>query len=183
MTLDDFLCLSVADCKRLGFLRPNDTKTGAIEWRRNGGIVASVGFATKTTGVPLARFSYEVNGTPVTYDVPLRWKRSNLNPASENGYYYFVCPATGRLCRKLYLHDGRFVSRHALGGVLYETQTKPKSWRPDGENGEYLALLEYYRLTDQRYRRETYNGRLTPYGRKIYKIARRLGADVGEAAT
>lgn len=177
MTIEKYLCLTVTDCKRLGFLRPNETKTGSIVWRRDGGVIASVGFATKTTGVPLARFSYEANGTPQNYDVALRWKRSNLNPATEHGYYYFVCPVTGALCRKLYLVGGRFVSRHAFR-ALYEQQTFSKSRRRN--LAPYRDLLAVDELVyNQRYRRETYRGNLTPYGRKVAKLAERLRADVG----
>lgn len=172
MTIDRYLCLTVSDCKRLGFLRPNETKTGSIEWRQNGAVVASVGFATKTTGVPLARFAYEVNGEPRAYDVALRWKRSNLNTDTENGYYYFVCPSTGALCRKLYLVDGQFVSRRAFR-ALYEQQRFSRNQRREREPLRVLLAVDDL-VFNQRYRRETYRGNLTPYGRKVEKLARRL---------
>ena len=92
MTIDRYLTLTVADCKRLGFLRPNAICSGSIQWTRGGAVVASVGFGTLTTGVPVARFAYDYNGETRTYDVALRWKRSNLNPDSKSGYYYFVFP-------------------------------------------------------------------------------------------
>lgn len=172
MTIDKYLSLSVKDCKRLGFLRPDATVSGCVEWKRDGAVIASVGFATKTTGVPVARFSYEANGEPMAYDVALRWKRSNLNAATEHGYYYFVCPVTGALCRKLYLVDGRFVGRKAFH-ALYEQQTFSQKERR--ERGPWRDLLAVDDLVyNQRYRRETYAGRLTPYGRKVEKYCRRL---------
>lgn len=173
-TLDDYLALTVKDCKRMGFFVPNALSSGVVRWTLDGTVVASVGFATDTRGVPLAKIAYNYNGRNVEATVALRWKRSNLNPASDYGYYYFVCPVTGALCRKLYLVDGRFVSRHATG-ALYDTQTKTKSRRPDGPNGPFYAVLEFEKLAAQRYRRETYRGRPTPYGRKLRKLARRVG--------
>lgn len=172
MTIDDYLSISVSDLKRMGYFVPAATCSGVVNWKRDGHVIASVGFATKTTGVPVARFSYEANGEPQAYDVALRWKRSNLNPTTEHGYYYFVCPVTGALCRKLYLVDGRFVGRKAFH-ALYEKQTYTKKDRR--ERAAWFGLLELDDLVfSQRYRREYYNGRLTPYGRKVDKLARRL---------
>ena len=170
-TIDEYLCLTIADLKRLGFLVPGATCTGSVEWNRGGEVFASVGIATKTAGVPLVRFSYTHNGRPETYDVALRWKRSNLNADTPHGYYYFVCPVTGELCRNLYLVNGRFVGRKAFK-PLYPDQAEGHKWR------EYIkffrALLDAGDLQNDRYRRETYRGRLTPYGRKVEKLARSL---------
>ena len=171
MTIDRYLCLTVKDCKRLGFLAPNAICSGKIEWKRNGSVVASVGFGSKTTGVPVVRFSYEYNGQTVTYDVALRWKRSNLNPDSSDGYYYFVCPVTGALCRNLYLVDGRFVGRRAFK-PLYEVQTYSRKTRR--ETQPWRDFMAVDTLAFAKYRREYYRGRITPYGRKVEKLAHRL---------
>lgn len=175
MTIDDYLSISVAELKRMGYFAPATTRSGVVSWKRGGNVIASVGLATKTTGVPVARFSYEVNGKPQAYDVALRWKRSNLNPTTEYGYYYFVCPVTGALCRKLYLVDGRFIGRKAFK-PLYEAQTQSHKARRTGRTWRYLLKLEDM-VYLQRYRRETYNGRLTPYGRKVEKLISRLHLD------
>lgn len=171
MTIDRYLTLSIGDCKRLGFLRPGVTTVGRIEWKNDAGVIASVGFSTKTQGVPVASFSYEHNGTPRAYDVALRWKRSNLNPGTEHGYYYFVCPVTGSLCRKLYFVHGQFVGRKAFN-ALYEDQTFSKKQRRNRR--AWRDLLAVDDLISRPYRRETYRGRLTPYGRKVEKLAARL---------
>lgn len=172
MTIDDYLSISVSELKSMGYFLPAATCSGVVTWKRGGSLIASVGFATKTTGVPVAKFSYEANGRPVAYDVALRWKRSNLNPTTEHGYYYFVCPVTGALCRKLYLVDGRFVGRKAFK-PLYEAQTESHKDRRERRTWRDLLAAEDL-IFSQRYRREYYNGRITPYGRKVDKIARRL---------
>ena len=172
-TIDEYLCISIADIKRLGYLNPNTVCQGVVTWNRGGRKAAEVTMRVKTTGVPFVSFGYSYKGTPTRQDVPLRWKRSNLNPESEHGYYYFVCPDTGALCRKLYIVDGRFVSRRAFK-PLYDAQTKSKAYRE--LNNTYGLLFQYDEIQRQRYRRETYRGKLTPYGRKVMKLARRLGA-------
>lgn len=176
-TIDTYLRLTVADCKRLGFFVPNGTATGVIRWTRNGAVVASVGFGTKTTGVPVARFSYEADGVPVAYDVALRWKRSNLNPDSTNGYWYFVCPVTGTLCRNLYLVDGRFVGRKAFR-ALYEVQTLSRKTREETRAWRDLFAVE--EMATAKYRREYYAGKLTPFGRKAAKLADRFEVYVAD---
>lgn len=170
-TIDEYLHLSVNDCKRMGFLKPQELRTGTVRWTVNGNERATVGFATDTRGVPVARFSYTCNGTPVNATIYLRWKRSNLN--AEHGYYYFVCPVTGVLCRVLYLVDGHFMSRKAFK-PLYEQQTKSHRQRHDPLFA-YLDIAKAVEdLTKQKYRREFYAGRITPYGRKVEKYCRRL---------
>lgn len=171
MTIDNYLTLSITDCKRLGFLRPGVVTVGRIEWKNDAGVIASVGFSTKTQGVPVACFSYEHNGTPRAYDVALRWKRSNLSPGTEHGYYYFVCPATGALCRKLYFVNGQFVGRTAFKALYKEQTLSVKQRRLTRAWRDLLAVDD---LINQQYRRETYRGRLTPYGRKVAKLAGRL---------
>ena len=172
-TIDEYLHLSIADCKRMGFLAPQAMRSGVVTRRVNDKKRASIGFATDTRGVPVAKFSYTCDGQPVDYTVYLRWKRSNLSPDTEHGYYYFVCPITGKLCRKLYLYDGRFVSRGAFN-PLYKQQTKSHSYR----NNPLFALLDLEIKIEQietdRYRREYYNGKITPYGRKVAKTWRQL---------
>ena len=178
MTIDGYLTLSVADCKRLGYLAPQETRAGAIVWKRGCVAVASIGFATMTQGVPMARFSYEYQGRTMTYDVALRWKRSNLSPDSLNGYYYFVCPETGALCRKLYLVNGRFVSREAFRPLYYQQTLSRKERAATAPLRDYLAADD---LINQRFRRETYRGRTTPYGRKVCKVQERVKRHRGAA--
>lgn len=172
-TIDEYLQLSIKDCKRMGFLAPEALRQGVVNWTVNGRKTASVGFATDTRGVPVAKFSYTCDGVPVDTTIYLRWKRSNLSTDTTHGYYYFVCPVTGKLCRKLYLHNGRFMSRQAFK-PLYEAQTKSHKERHD----PLFAYLDITTKIDdaihQPYRREYYNGKITPYGRKLERLARKF---------
>ena len=173
MTINDFISLSVTDCKRLGHFRPNAKTSGVIKFTRGGSCIASIGFATDTTQtVPVALFSYTHNGTPWDYFVTLRFTPSNLN--NGTGYYLFVCPVTGRSCRKLYLIGGRFVSRFALGKILYESQTKSRREKTGGIFRHLADIAALDNLETQPYRKPAYRGKLTRYGQKIAKLTARI---------
>lgn len=169
-TIEELLTLSVTDLKRLGYLVRGATCTGRVSWNSGGREIASICVQTNTAGeFPAVRFIYAADGFPVDYSTPLRFAPSNLN---RGGYYYFICPVTGRACRKLYLVGGRFVSRFAFR-ALYEKQTKSRAER-SGLLG-YLDTVEAAdRVINAKYRKETYRGKLTPFGRKCAKIAARV---------
>lgn len=178
--LEEYVTLSVTKCKEMGFFKQGAACSGSVRWRnRDGNETASIGFITDLRNVPFARLVYEYNGVTQDYVIPLRRKQSNLNPA--NGFYLFVCPVTGLSCRKLYLVNGRFVSRRAFR-ALYEKQTFSRTEK----QGVYKYLILHNDLEwaeNQRYRKRTYNGKLTAYGRKLLKMEERLdamGTDVAQ---
>lgn len=173
-TIEDYLTLTVTECKRMGYFVPNAKVTGVVRWTRNGEKAAEIGFGTNLTGIPVAVLSYSYNGQPIDATIPLRFHHSNLTPnasGTTHGYYYFVCPVTGRSCRKLYLVDGYFVSRYAMG-VPYARQNESRCQR-SGLLAYLSAFHKLDELTAQRYRRITYRGKLTPYGRKLERLERK----------
>lgn len=168
--IEEYIRLTVGDCKRLGYFAPKAKTAGVVRWVQGTEEIASIRFGTNLTGaVPYAVFDYAYKGTPVHTEVTLRFHPSNLN--GETGYYYFVCPVTGLSCRNLYLVEGRFVSRSAFR-PLYRTQAETK--RPLSLR-TYAALLKYGQLAEAKYRRLTYKGNTTPYGRKVEKTGKRVG--------
>ena len=179
--MERLLAISITALKGNGLLKPDRKQAGEIYWNHgNGTRAASMGVITDTTHeVATVRFVYDHNGQTHDETVLLRWKQSNLN---NGGFYYFSCPVTGRSCRKLYFVGGRFVSRFAFR-ALYESQTVGPSER----NNVYYQLAkfcEYEQLAEQPYRKETYNGKPTPYGRKLERYdnnAERLAAILTQA--
>lgn len=168
-TIEHLLVVSVTALRNHGLLKPNRKQAAEIYWNRGGNPrAASMGVITDTTHeVATVRFLYDHNGRTNDETVLLRWKQSNLN---NGGFYYFICPVSGRSCRKLYFVGGRFVSRFAFR-ALYESQTVG----PSGRENLYYQLAkfsEYEQLADQPHRKETYNGKLTPYGRKLARCDR-----------
>lgn len=174
--IEHLLSLSVTALKRIGLLAPRTRTTGQLNWTRaNGSRIGSIGVEADTTNeIATVRLVYDHDGQRHDDTVLLRWKQSNLN---NGGFYYFICPVTGRSCRKLYLVGGRFVSRFAFR-ASYSSQTVGPATR----NGLYNQLLQFSKYEEfaaQPYRKETYNGKLTPYGRKLQRYDRRTGVLAG----
>ena len=167
-TIENYIRLSVTDCKRMGYFTPKAVTAGVVNWTQRGEVVASIGMQTNLAGtVPYAVLNYNYKGEPVHVELTLRFHPSNLN--NDTGYYYFVCPVTGLSCRNLYLVDGRFISRWAFR-PLYSSQAER---RRNGGLAYLCALADYEKMLDAKYRRLTYRGRLTPWGRKVEKMGAR----------
>lgn len=164
-TYDDYLTLDLTKCKALGYFVPNATAEGVITWHRGSTKVAAVRLRTDTVNNKVYLAYNTTNGEERQQAIWLRWQSSNLN---IEGYYYFVCPVTGRSCRKLYFVDGRFISRFAFK-ALYEAQTRSHAQRKS--IWRFLASVsELENLAEQPHRKRTYKGKLTPYARKVQKI-------------
>ena len=167
-TINDYLRLSLTRCKALGYFVPNATAEGVVSWTRGDDVVGAVRFRTDTVNNRCYIAYRTADGKDETQKVWLRWRASNLN---RGGYYYFVCPVTGRYCRNLYFVNGRFVSRFAFK-ALYEQQTLSNSRRNDIFRFlDYADKLE--QLEQQPRRKLTYRGKPTPFARKVERLNRR----------
>jgi len=102
---------------------------------------------------------YTFNGTEqINYDIQLITRPSNLGTGL---LWFFICPYTGKVCRKLHLINGYFKHRSALPGLMYQNQIEPKKWREwnkifakDFNDDVYTEL---YSKNFKRY----YNGKMT----------------------
>lgn len=175
-TIQDYLRLNLTRCKALGYFVPNATAEGVITWAQGSDVIASVRFTTDTVNHRCTIAYSTADGEQVTQTVWLRWRSSNLDKGVNTwekgrGYYYFVCPVTGRSCRNLYLVNGRFVSRHAFPH-LYEQQTLSRSRRTDVFR--FLTYADKVEQLEQQPRRKyTYRGKPTPFARKVERLNRR----------
>lgn len=75
----------------------------------------------------LLRISYIIGKTEErAYNIEVISKPSNLG----NGLlWFFICPKTGKNCRKLHFKDGIFAHRTAFPDLFYEKQTYSKLQR------------------------------------------------------
>lgn len=169
-TIEDYLKLDIADLVRLGFIRPRSARGGDVTWKRGTTTTAQIYVKVDTTAAPMCYLSYSYNGEPRQESIRLLFKRSNLAPGSERGYYYFVCPATGKCCRKLYAVGGRFISRSAFR-PLYPLQALSRKQRE--EIAYYDGLYKLDELQQSRYRKEFYRGKPTRYRRKMERYIER----------
>ena len=173
-TIDEYITLSLTRCKKMGYFLPNTVQEGTISWRENGEVFAAIKLTTDTLN-HVCTLHYCFNGKEIKETVRLRWRSSNLDKGANvweraRGFYYFVCPVTGRSCRNLYLIGGRFVSRFAFKH-LYEKQTLSRHQRAD--IFRFLdAADKVERLERQPYRKRTYRGKPTPYARKLEHLNR-----------
>src|SRR5262245_57841374 len=106
--------LSIAELKELGFLEENSMKTGVVSWGQNGPSYGAIGISVDTLAAACyVEFSYTCNKEPIIYKIHLVTLPSNLG---HGKVWYFFCPITRKLCRKLYLVDKYFLHRTAIQG-------------------------------------------------------------------
>jgi hypothetical protein len=86
--------------------------------------------------------------------------------------WYFICPRTGRKCRKLYLVDTYFYHRSAFKSCMYEKQTQSKKYRQlDRILGQYFLADGLFEQLSKKYLKKTYAGKPTKrYLRIMQKV-------------
>lgn len=153
--IEDLLCLSMSFLKKHNYIISDQYQSGTMKWSRNGGKRASIKISVQIyedRGVLTLDYLYKKE--PVNYNIQITSKKSNLG---KGKIWFFVCPNTGKLCRKLY-GKKYFLHREAYSGIMYQKQIESKSYRlMDKLYGPYF---ESERLYEQLY---------TPYFKKFYK--------------
>ena len=140
---DNALQIHIKKLKEWGYLEPNRVKSGTINWSRNGNPNGSISIEVNTFAEqPYIELDYKYRDEPRKYKVYLIKKPSNLQ---KGEIWFFVCPHTKRLCRKLYSISGYFYHRKAFKGCMYETQTQSKKYRELDKNfGAYYKSDKLY---------------------------------------
>ena len=112
-------------------------------------------------------FKWESDGEQCEQRVNLSFTRSNLEGVNAP-CYYFVCPYTSRLCRKLYTDGRLLISRYGFPHT-YSARNYSRRWRNTKKVLDFMLFME----TESNFagRREYYNGKLTRFGRKLRRIA------------
>jgi hypothetical protein len=170
---DYCLHVSISFLKRSGYLSPNQWKSGRITWSRVEGerkqITGRIGISVNTQiESPYLELDYTYNGEPINYRVNLISVLSNLR---KGKVWFFLCPHTGRRCRKLYCVGEKFLHRQAFKG-LYKIQTYSKRLRKEMKVFESMFLLDDI-LTeiDKPYFRTEYRGKPTKRFQGMIKLA------------
>jgi len=117
--------LSISSLKRWGYLTPGPCKSGTITWSRGEDerkeVMGEIGIKTNMSAdSPYIELNYACNSKSINYQVQLISIPSNIG---KGKVWFFICPSTGKRCRKLYLADTYFYHRSAFRGCMYETQT------------------------------------------------------------
>ncbi|TAL62566.1 MAG: hypothetical protein EPN85_02415 [Bacteroidetes bacterium] len=169
---DDCLKVSVSFLKRHGYLKPDHCQSGTIFWSVGEGeskeITARIGISVNTYRSPYIELYYTCNSKPVNYRVQLVSIPSNLG---KGVVWFFVCPHTGKRCRKLYLVGERFLHRKAFIGCMYKKQTQSKRWRLWDS---ILDCEDAKEKIHSRYFKKHYNGKPTKRYSQLLKKGEKI---------
>lgn len=157
---DDVKKIDISFLKKHGYLTSDQTQSGTINWSINGEKTGSISIYVNTKSIqPYIEFDYKCNGVPINYNVQLIATPSNLG---KGEVYFFLCPRTHKLCRKLYLADTYFLHRSAFKGCMYESQTQSKKFRGlNNTLGAYFKADKYYNQLNEKHFKKTYAGKPT----------------------
>lgn len=144
----------------MGYLQPDQQKSGTITWSTNEVKKASISIRSNTYHVqPYVELDYKCEGEPVKYQVKMVCIPSNLGVGVV---WYFLCPETNKRCRKLYSISGYFLHREAFKDCMYECQTKSKSHRKmDKRFAAYFKSDELHEELYSKHFKKTYAGKPT----------------------
>jgi len=167
---DEEKCISISDLKKLKYFKINNLVSGTINWTNRGMKTGSIGISVLMTDeTNVVRFEYKCNGNNYDYKVRLISLPSNLG---KGKVWYFLCPFTGKRCRKLHLIDERFMHRSALPSGMYSKQTHSKKWRQmEKVYGCYFDSDEVYKELYSKHFRRFYNGKPT---KRFLKLMRKI---------
>lgn len=162
-------CISISDLRKLGYLQPNIFLNKSIHWtNQSGERTSSIAVIIDTNEIKGSiTFDYTYNQSQkINYTVQLMTRPSNLG----NGrLWFFVCPSTFKVCRKLHLNSGYFLHRTAFSDVYYEKQLQSKRWREwDKAFGSYLDDKVYEELHKKHFKK-FYKGKPTKRYLKLMK--------------
>lgn len=106
---------------RDGLLKPDKVIRAIIRWYKSGieTDAISIRICTLTDGPQYMELNYSCDGKRINYLVHLTSCPSNIG---KGVIWFFVCPKTGRRCRKLHLVNAYFYHRSAFSGCCYELQ-------------------------------------------------------------
>lgn len=171
-------CITIADLKKLGYLKPNISMNRNLFWTdKNGERTSSITVIIDTAETKGSiTFDYTYNQSQkINYTVQLITRPANLG----NGLlWFFVCPSTFKVCRKLHLNSGYFLHRTAFKDVYYEKQLQSKKWRSwEKTFGSYLDDKLYEQLYKKHFKK-FYKGKPTKkYVQLMKKINTRKPID------
>ena len=110
-----------------------------------------------------------VNYNSREYKIQLIPKPTNLGIGEM---WFFKCPNTGKICRKLYSIGGYFLHREAFKQCFYSSQIKSKFERfLDSTYGDYFQSEQIYQEIHKKHLKKSYAGKLT---KKYFKLSKRL---------
>jgi hypothetical protein len=167
---DDLKTVSISFLTKNGYLQQNQWRSGTVNWSRNGKKTGSISIGVYTQPEnSYLELDYKCSETPINYKVKLTCTPSNLG---KGVVWYFICPSTGKRCRKLYLADTYFYHRSAFKGCMYEKQTQSKKGRYlDRTLGAYFRTDQLFEQLYKKHFKKQYAGKPT---KKYLKLTQQI---------
>ena len=163
---DEMKTLRISYLNRNNYLKQGFKTSGIINWVSKGEVTSSISVSVTNLSInPFITLKYTSKSTPISYNVQLVSIPSNLG---KGVIWYFICPATRKRCRKLYLCGGYFYHRSAFRGCMYEKQTYSHNTRWLGKQVDQLfGSDKAYEKIYSKHFKKTYNGRKTKRYKKL----------------
>lgn len=178
MSIESCKTVSITKLKEWGYL-DNGIKSGVITWSISGEVTSRIGIKSNITEYKKTiTLDYKQDGEIINYNVNIISIPSNLG---KGQILYFVCPNTGKRCRKLFHCSKYFLHREAFNYLYYEKQIESKKTR------ELHSIFDRAFLKDEVYEEQYkkhfkthYNGKPTKRYQKLMNkinLADRFPAD------
>jgi len=159
--------ISISDLKRWDYLNDGCIRNGSIQWSIEGIQTATIGVYVNLATHSYLELRYKVNDTSINYKVELVRKPSNLG---KGFVFYFLCPFSRKLSKKLYLNGKHFVNRTMIEG-LYECQRWSSRDKLLFANYDYLEnVSKALELLESKHFMKYYDGRPTKRYLKIIHL-------------
>lgn len=163
---DDVKQISISKLKEWDYFNAEGFKSGRLVWSRRGQEIGSISLSVDTRKDTYCTLSYTVNKDEhIKYRVDLDTVPSNLGVGK---IWYFVCPHTGKRCRKLYGAGKYFLHRDAYPNAMYETQTYSEFARKMNRVFDSVfGTDKYYETLYSKHFKKYYAGKPTKRYQKI----------------
>lgn len=158
-TIEDVKTISLTKLKEWNYLTTG-TRSGVISWSRGGIVHSTINIEVSINGFnSYVLLNYKCNDEVINLKVRLLSIPSNLG---KGEIFYFVCPSTGKHCRKLYFNNSYFLHREAFNGLMYQNQIESKKSRQLHKIFDKAFLSdEVYEQRYKKYFKTHYNGKPT----------------------
>lgn len=169
-SVEDLWCFNISSLTKRGLLIDNSfANEVSVILKKNG--ISEVGFSLSVnilSGFGNIDFSYSYYGTIKKYTVEVVSRPSNLG---KGVIWFFICPVTKKVCRKLYFHKGLFLHRTAFPEIIYEQQKLSKRYRKLDKTMKMALDESIYQEFYQKHLKTHYRGKPT---RRFERITKKL---------
>ena len=168
--VEDLWCFNISSLTKKGLLIDNSFANEVrVRLKKNGISEARFSISVNVfSGFGNIDFSYSYYGTNLKFTVDVISKASNLG---KGVVWFFICPVTKKVCRKLYFHKGRFLHRTAFPEIIYKQQKLSKRYRKLDKTMRMALDESIYQEFYQKHLKTHYRGKPT---RRFERITKKL---------